>query len=238
MTSLLILRPQPGADATAARAAAMGLESVVAPLFRVIPVDWTPPDAAAFDAVLMTSANAARLGGAALARYRHLPLYAVGKATAAAAGIVGFANIVIGRGDGAEIVRRAVEEGRGRLLHLAGREHAELRYPEAAIERRIVYASDGASSLPDAARAALEKETIALLHSRRAASLFAALVDAAGLDRAGIAVIGLGDAVSVAAGSGWAGIYAAPRPDDDALLAIAARLCDQGGRTDSGEDRA
>ncbi len=41
---LLVLRPQPGADETAARARALGLEPVVAPLFSVRPLHWTPPD--------------------------------------------------------------------------------------------------------------------------------------------------------------------------------------------------
>ena len=44
---VLILRPQPGADETAARARALGLEPLVAPLFTVRPLAWTPPDPAA-----------------------------------------------------------------------------------------------------------------------------------------------------------------------------------------------
>ena len=57
---ILVLRPQPGADETAARARALGLELVVAPLFAVAPLAWTPPDPAGFDAVMLTSASAAR----------------------------------------------------------------------------------------------------------------------------------------------------------------------------------
>ena len=57
---MLILRPQPGADETAARARTLGLEPVVAPLFTIRPLAWEPPDPAEFDAVLLTSANAAR----------------------------------------------------------------------------------------------------------------------------------------------------------------------------------
>ena len=40
---VLILRPQPGADETAERARALGLEAVVAPLFEVGPLAWTGP---------------------------------------------------------------------------------------------------------------------------------------------------------------------------------------------------
>jgi uroporphyrinogen-III synthase len=50
MRRLVILRPEPGASATADRARAMGLEPVVMPLFKVEPVDWETPDAGSFDA--------------------------------------------------------------------------------------------------------------------------------------------------------------------------------------------
>ena len=40
---VLILRPQPGADESAARARALGLDPVVAPLFSLRPRSWEPP---------------------------------------------------------------------------------------------------------------------------------------------------------------------------------------------------
>ncbi len=81
---ILVLRPQPGADETAARARDLGLEPVVAPLFTVRPLAWTAPDPAAFDAVMLTSASAARQASEGLAPFKQLPCYAVGEATAAA----------------------------------------------------------------------------------------------------------------------------------------------------------
>lgn len=233
MTALLILRPQPGADATAARARSLGLSPVIAPLFEIDALGWASPEFALFDAVLITSANAIRFGGPALADYRHLPLYAVGGATAAAAKAAGFGEIVVGEGDGAEILALAAGHGRKRLLHLAGREHIDLHHPQVSIERRIVYASEVVQALPEAARAVLEGGAVVLLHSVRAASLFASLTNAAMLDRAGITIVGLSEAVRDAAGAGWAAAFAAPAPTDDALLAIAVRLCDQGSRKGS-----
>lgn len=238
MTSLLILRPQPGADATATKARAMGLDPVITPLFEIRRADWTPPEPALFDAVLMTSANAARCGGAAIARYRHLPLYAVGSATAAAAAAAGFDTIIAGERDGDALVQLAVEQGSRRLLHLTGRDHIDLRHAEVSIDHQAVYASEAVRSLPDAAGSALRGGAVVLIHSPRAASLFAALVDGAALDRAAITVAGLSAAVCDAAGAGWNAIFAAPAPNDDALLAIAARLCDQGSGLVGGEDGA
>jgi uroporphyrinogen-III synthase len=54
-----------------------------------------------FDAVMLTSANAARLAGDAMASFTALPCYAVGEASAAAAADAGFADIRVGPSDGA-----------------------------------------------------------------------------------------------------------------------------------------
>jgi uroporphyrinogen-III synthase len=211
-----VLRPEPGAAATVHAARAMGLEAVAAPLFTVRALDWTPP-ADPPEAVLMTSVNAARLGGAGLARLIDRPLYAVGAATAAAAREAGFTRIVTGPDGIEEIAARAAADGVTRLLHLAGREHRDTMTP--VIERRLVYAADPVGQLPDAARAVLP-DAIALLHSPRAARLFASLVDPAPIRIAAISA-----ATLAAAGLGWHAAVAADRPTDASLLAAAAKLC-------------
>lgn len=219
MTRLLVLRPQPGADATAARARALGLDPIVAPLFEIRPMVWAAPDAAGFDAVLMTSANAARYGGTQLATFTHLPLFAVGAATAEAARKMGFDTISTGAADARAAIDLAVAAGARRLFHPAGRDHVAADPGTAEIERRIVYTSErlGAPVL-------LESEPlVALLHSTRAAHVFAELVS----PRPNIAIAAISPAVAVAAGTGWGAVGVAERPDDDCLLAAAARLCDQ-----------
>jgi len=228
MTVLLVLRPQPGADATVRRAQALGLDALATPLFTVRALDWTSPDPGGFDAVLMTSANAARFGGDGLSRYHSLPLYAVGAATARSAYDAGFTDVTSGTADGAAIVALAVAQGKRRLLHFAGRDHIALDGQGAAIERRTVYASEAVSALPGLARKNISDGALVLLHSVRAAHLFGELFDAARLDRGRLMIAGLSPAICAAAGVGWAGVASAPMPDDEALLAIAARLCDQG----------
>jgi uroporphyrinogen-III synthase len=220
---LLVLRPEPGASATVAAAQALGLSAIAAPLFVVRPLDWTTP-ASPPQAILMTSANAARHGGAMLAALTDLPLYAVGEATAAAARKAGFRHIVVGDEGVDAIVARARRDGVEALLHLAGREYRPSAGAGAgAIERRLVYAAEAATALPEAARAALP-DAIALLHSPRAASLFASLVQPGGI---GIAAIS--PAAREAAGDGWRIAAVAARPTDASLLAAAAKLCDQAG---------
>ena len=85
MRRLLVLRPEPSASATVERARRRGLDAIAMPLFEIEPIAWTAPEAARFDALLITSANALRCGGEELQSLRGLPVYAVGEATADAA---------------------------------------------------------------------------------------------------------------------------------------------------------
>lgn len=222
MRPLLVLRPEPGASATVAAARALGLEAIAAPLFAVHPLDWELPDRVP-DAVLMTSANAARLAGPALARLTTLPLYAVGEATAAAARNAGFSRILVGEGGIDAIVARAVADGIGHLLHLAGREHRVPAAHQPVIDRRIVYGADPVATLPAAAVPVLP-DAVALLHSPRAAERFAMLVD-----RSAVRVAAISRAALTAAGDGWREVAVADQPTDASLLAAAAKLCNHGG---------
>jgi uroporphyrinogen-III synthase len=223
--TVLILRPQPGAGETAARARALGLDPVVAPLFTVRPLAWTPPDAAGFEAAMLTSASAARLAGDGLTSFKALPCYAVGEATAAAAEEAGFADIRVGPDDGAALLLMMAGDGIGRAFHACGADHLALGHPAIEIVRVPVYAAVAEAHLPEPAAAALAKGAPALLHSPRAAGLFAGLI----ADRAAIAIAAISARTARAAGGGWRSVAIAPRPRDHALLEVAARLCQTGG---------
>ncbi len=221
-SSLLVLRPEPGASATARAARAMGLEAIVAPLFTVHPLDWHLPERMP-EAVLMTSANAARLAGPALASLLSLPLYAVGEATATAARSAGFTRIVTGEGGVEEIVARATGDGISHLLHLAGREHRTPTCAPLSIERRLIYAADPVDALPGEVARVLP-DAVALLHSPRAAALFARLVEPGTMRIAAIS-----PATRDAAGEGWKAVAVATQPTDASLLAAAVKLCNHRG---------
>lgn len=225
MRSVLVLRPSPGAEETAARAEGMGLHAVLAPLFAVRPLAWEPPPPAGVEAVMLTSANAARHAGAALRAFTGLPCYAVGEATAAEARRHGFADIRAGDSDGAALVEQMHRSGIRRALHLCGRDHISLDRPGLSIVRRIVYAAEAADALPPEARRALAGDAVVLLHSPRAGATFGRLADAAGLDRSAVRIAAISAAAMDAAGSGWKCSEAAPAPRDDALLELAAKLC-------------
>ena len=99
MRPLVILRPEPGASRTAEEARRLGLEPRIVPLFEIVALAWTAPDPRQFDGMVITSANAIRLGGAGLGRLKALPVHAVGEASAAAARAAGFAVDSTGTGD-------------------------------------------------------------------------------------------------------------------------------------------
>ena len=222
----LILRPEPGATVTQAAARALGLDVVVAPLFATRAIAWSPP-APLPEALLMTSASAARHGGQTLAALTGLPVYAVGEATALAARAVGFADVTSGDAGIDAILARAAADGVTSLLHLAGREHHPPAGAPLPVIRRIVYAADAVDRLPAEARAVLP-QAVVLLHSARAAATFTRLLDAAGIARGAVAIAAISLATRTAAGSGWRDAVIADRPRDAALLAAAAKLCDQG----------
>jgi len=212
MKPLLILRPEPGNSATAARAQAMGLEAVQCPVFEIEAVAWRPPDPAPYDRLLLTSANALRHGGAKLARLTSLDVLAVGTATADAARGAGFTVALTGD-DGVDALLAALP-GDQRLLHLTGADHVQLAARH-RIERVVVYRSvPAAASIPPG-------RTVALVHSPRAGARLADLAPS----RADLAIAAISTAAAAACGTGWAALEAADRPDDMALLALAARLC-------------
>lgn len=221
--AVLILRPQPGADETASRARARGLEPVVASMFSIRALDWSAPAAEGFDAILFTSANAPRHGGEGLAAFRALPCYTVGEATALAAAEAGFGHVRTGPSDGAAVVQMMARDGIKRVFHPTGADSTELPADAVEIAAVPVYSSDAAERLSDVAVAAIHAGAIVLLHSPRAAAL---LSERIGELRAQTRIAAISDAAAAAAGVGWAGVGVALEPRDDALLAAAEELAD------------
>jgi uroporphyrinogen-III synthase len=208
---LIVLRPQPAADATAERARALGLDVAVAPLFAIAPMAWDAPDLQNFDALLFTSASAVRAAGEQLARFAHLPVVTVGDATADAARAASLNVVETGEADGKAVVSATRFQ---KLLHLAGRRHAPLDDPR--VTSIPVYA---AKVLP---APELPAQGVALLHSGRAARRFAAIV----ADRQNYHLVAISAQVAEEAGPGWASVTAATRPRDVDMLALAAPLCE------------
>ncbi|MBB3926174.1 uroporphyrinogen-III synthase [Sphingobium jiangsuense] len=220
--ALLVCRPQPGAEATARRARAMGMEALVYPLFRVEPLAWDAPDPAAFDALMLSSANGLRHGGPKLALYHDLPVVAVGEPTAEAARAHGFRRVTVAGPDARAMIAALGEAGHRHVLHLCGADYRKADPGALRIVRRPVYRAVEAGSGEELAPL-LQRADIVLAHSPRAAQRLAALIPAEA--RARLALVAISPAARDAAGEGWRRALAAPTPDDPALLVLARQIC-------------
>ena len=216
-------RPEPGLSQTLVRARQMGLEVIGCPLFEIRPVPWRPPEAGAFDALLVGSANVFRHGGEGLTALNTLPVHAVGETTAELARMSGFDVASVGQG-GLDTVVRALPDTSQRLLRLSGRERVDLT-PRGNIEvtERIVYE---AAPLPLSSSCAktLREGGIAMLHSAAAARQFASECGSHNLPRDRIAIAALGPRIAETAGACWRSVRSAPMPEDGALLALVREM--------------
>lgn len=216
---LAILRPEPGNAATAAHVRSAGLVPLALPLFEVTPLDWTPPDPARFDGLLLTSANAVRHGGAGLCDLQGLPVLAVGAATADSARAAGFVVAQTGTSDLAELLRETTTFKR--LLWLAGRDRTVTDHPALAATI-AVYASDPLA-LAQADATALQG-SVALIHSARAGVQLVRELTRHAIAPANLRIAAISARAAEAAGRGWGAVAVAATPDDDALIAAAHRL--------------
>jgi len=226
MRPLVLLRPQPGNDATAALARVRGMAVVQIPLFEIEPVTPTRPEGP-FDTLLLTSANGVRHGAELLAYFADLPLFAVGETTAHAARTLGHPTVMVGGGDAKNTLPLIVAAGHRSVLHIGGAETRPFDALGLILERQIVYRS--VERAAETVRPLLDSLDHAVLavHSPRAGQRLAALVEPA--RRAHLHVVAISPAALESCGTGWASRTSADRPDDTALLTSAETLCICGG---------
>jgi uroporphyrinogen-III synthase len=221
---LIVTRPEPGNQATIARARGLGLDAHAAPLFAAHPRPWTAPDASDFDALLLTSAQAVRLAGPDFVRLASLPAHAVGAATADAARAAGLTVVQTGTTDAQRLLDAMTSKKIRRILWLCGEDRSEFDRHGAVVEAVVCYAVDPVE--PPAAWASLiAAPAVLLTHSARGAQRVAELVGAA---RGHLALVAISPAAAAAAGGGWAELAVPEQPEDAAMLALAHRLCHKG----------
>jgi len=181
---VLVTRPEPEASMTATKLAALGHEPVVAPLFKVEPIDPGPISLAGIGSVAVTSPRAVPLV-AARAEWpllAALPVFAVGTATAERARKAGAREVIAAEGTLDRLVRTiAAAQPPGRVLYLAGAERsgdlvAELGRHGLDCRMVEVYRSVAVGELPlEVAREiGAGRIDAALAYSRRSAAALAA----------------------------------------------------------------
>jgi uroporphyrinogen-III synthase len=230
---LLVTRPLPDAERTAARLRAAGHTVLVQPLLAIV---FSPPPAEVPKpaALLVTSQNGIR----ALARWpqarawRRTPLFATGAATAREATAFGFTDVRVAAGDAdllANAVQAAISPGAGPLIYPAARDRSGF-FADGLTARcydvNIIeaYRADVAPRFDEAVRAALVTGGLdgVLLYSRRTADAFVHLATAAAIgDRlAGVDYFALSREVADGLAALPGRIHVAARPDEDSLVAL------------------
>lgn len=189
---VLVTRPQPGADETAARLSDLGFTPVVLPLTRIVPVGLPETGTfSRFDALVVTSVNAVRhTPPDIVTRLREKPVFAVGEASALAARHAGFRNVIAGPGTAADLAPliAATLPRQSRVVHLAAVERTagfaeQLAASGIALQIAEIYRAEKISYAPDFLKTLFGDETLwgAVSLSERAADFLAELIQEAGV---------------------------------------------------------
>jgi len=190
---LLVTRPEPDALKLMAVLQEHGHEATVEPLLTVSFVADDAIDLDGVQALIATSRNALRAlkSHPLRAAARHLPLFAVGRATATEARTLGFGMVVTGAGTAQELVTHIVavaDPAAGLLLHLAGDAQAvdlegELESHGFRVVQHVVYRMLAARALAEDTVEQLAMGEIdgVILMSPRTATIYTALMRKHGL---------------------------------------------------------
>jgi uroporphyrinogen-III synthase len=246
--AVLVTRPHPDNEATAATLRARDFEVLLAPMLRFEALafqddfDLKDDADARYGAVIVTSANALRgfERHPAGQRLLKLPLFAVGEHTANAASRAGFGNVIAANGDVAGLrgavlasVKAKQFKKASTLLYLAGADLArdlagDLGERGFTVVTHTTYRMIPVCELPRAARDGFAANQIeAVLHySRRSARAFLEATRTAGVEISALAIpqCCISDAVaSIVRDAGATQILMASRPDENALLEALTR---------------
>ena len=235
--AVLVTRPLPDGEATAASLRARGFATMSAPMLRFEPLPFDDKEEAQYGAVIVTSANALRgiepqLAGSGLTK---LPLFAVGEHTAEAARHAGFKKVITAKGDASALRDLVAESAQSRklrkkdpLLYLSGADLArdlavELGEKGFSVVTQTTYKMVPAKTLPrEVCEAFVAGEIEAVLHySRRSARAFLDAARGGGVEISALALPQCCISAGVAAivrEAGAAQVAVAASADENALF--------------------
>ena len=189
---VLVTRPEPDAERTAQKLRARGCDVLLAPVLRIEPIVDADLGAGPWDAVALTSANAAH----ALKQHPRrkelvaLPVLTVGRRTAEAARAAGFTDVASADANEQALAGLISSRYRGgiKILYLAGEDRAgdlaaAVAPKDIRFETVVVYRAVAAQHLAPPVAAALKAGTVdGVAHfSRRSAAIYLDCARAAGV---------------------------------------------------------
>ena len=236
--AVLVTRPHPDSETTAAALRARGHEVIQAPMLRFEPVACSGLDAD-YGAVIVSSANALRAVEGQLEGLLKLPLFAVGETTAAAARKAGFRKVNAAESDAGslrDLVLAGVKKRQFRkndtLLYLAGAELSRDLASELGADGLnaitvTTYRMAALSHLPrEACEAFAANKIQAVLHySQRSARAFLDASRAEGVEISALAVphCCLSQNIAAILHEAGAQVFSAVTADEKALFAVLER---------------
>jgi uroporphyrinogen-III synthase len=251
---LLVTRPEPDGERTAAKLRACGHEVALVSLLRIESIHDAEIGSGPFAAVLMTSANApsAMRSHERLPELRALPVFVVGRRTAEAARAAGFAKVTSADGNQRDLVRLVgTRFGGGApkpLLYLAGEDRSgdlavELAAIGLSVRTVVVYRAVAASGFPTGVSDALAAGQLdGVLHfSRRSAETFLRCAGTGGVLAPALKLTHYCLSAQIAeplVAAGAVLVQVPSRPEETALIELvnAAMIASDNGRPDERAD--
>jgi len=246
--AVLVTRPLPDSETTAADLRARGFDVVAAPMLRFEPFAFDEEAEAPYGGIIVTSANAVRAVQPHLAKspLLKLPVFAVGGHTADTARAAGFTKVLSANGDAIALRDLIIETAKTKklkkkspLLYLAGEEISrdlpgELRGHGFHVVTHIAYRMVPAKDLPrEVVDGFAHGQIEAVLHySRRSARAFLEAARFGGVEISALALPQCcisAQVAEVVREAGASQVTVAARPDENALFealmrALPARL--------------
>ena len=235
---LLVTRPDDDAVPLIAALEALGHDVLHAPMLTIrflVGADIPKRDWAG---LLFTSASGVRALAARddFSAFRHLPVFAVGDATARVAAEAGFVRVSGAGGDVTSLAQMVAENASaaGPLLHVAGSVVAgdlagDLGSRGFSVHRAVLYGAERADALPDPVTQAFTDHAIdgVLFFSPRTATAFADTAQKAGVQALLAHVTGYCLSENVARALqdlSFARVLVADKPEQAALLELIGRV--------------
>ncbi len=125
MSALIVItRPEPDASDYAKELQDLGYDVLIEPMLEMKALPFKDPDFSQYDGILATSANAIRFFGQGSGKPGNIPVYCVGKHTAAIARDFGFSDVISVNGTGIDLYTHILslpDVNAKNLLHICGR---------------------------------------------------------------------------------------------------------------------
>ncbi len=228
---IVLTRPEQDSEIFAQELESSGFETFIEPMLSIAQVPHDPPDLTGYQALVFTSANAARHYNGAY----DLPVFTVGEKTASALPVQETYNAKSDAAGLCDLIRANIIDTKKPLLHIRGRDVAfdmaeALSKEDITLDPLVVYEAKKTAELSERFLSGLrhEKYEAITFFSKRTAENFMRLADHHDVtsDLRVIKVLSISETVLMCVHSElWKETYIADNPDRKSMLDMIKRVC-------------